>query len=390
MPTAWRRCCCEVRGENGPQRLDPLQSAEFPPTLANQSMRRLFLASTTAALLLLLRAPAHAQTVVFDLFSNYLESLRTQAGIPGIAVAIVGTDGILWEHAYGRQDLGRSIATRTDTPFHTDGLTEVLTASMVLRCVEERRLSLDDTVGRFKPDSPEPNATILQLLTHTTGTPENPVFVYRPDRLAPLWVAVRTCTDTSFRDALANLLHRFAMRDSVPGPDVIYLTPPAEGVPDPADVEQYSDALKRLAIPYAVDTRGRASVSQYDATTLTPSSGLVSTVRDFAQFDLALRQGYLLEPATLAAAWRAPVKPGGASLPHGMGWFVQTFNGEQVVWQFGLEENASSSLLVTLPGRGFTLILMANSDRLVKPFPLAAGDLTVSPFARLFLSLFVR
>jgi hypothetical protein len=33
---------------------------------------------------------------------------------------------------------------------------------------------------------------------------------------------------------------------------------------------------------------------------------------------------------------------------------------------------------------------MANSDRLVEPFPLEAGDVSLSPFARLFLNLFVR
>jgi hypothetical protein len=69
---------------------------------------------------------------------------------------------------------------------------------------------------------------------------------------------------------------------------------------------------------------------------------------------------------------------------------VQGFNSEKVVWQFGVEDNASSSLIITLPGRGLTLILLANSDRLVKPFPLAAGDLTVSPFGWSFLSLFAR
>ena len=46
--------------------------------------------------------------------------------------------------------------------------------------------------------------------------------------------------------------------------------------------------------------------------------------------------------------------------------------------------------MITLPARGVTLILMANSDRLVKPLPLAAGDITLSPFARLFLNLFAR
>ena len=73
-----------------------------------------------------------------------------------------------------------------------------------------------------------------------------------------------------------------------------------------------------------------------------------------------------------------------------MGWFVQTYNGEKVVWQFGMAENASSSLMIMLPARGLTLILMANSDGLVKLYSPANGDVTLSPFARLFLNLFVR
>lgn len=354
-------------------------------------MRRSLLVLTTAALLFVLRLPAHAQgDFLYDRFRDYLGSLTVQAGIPGLAAAIVGTNGILWEHAYGRQDLGQSIATRTDTPFHADGLTQLLTASMVLRCVEERRLSLEDRVGRFEPNNPEPNATIAQLLTHTSGTPGSLIFAYRPERLRPLWVAVRTCTGDSFRETVAKLLHRLAMTDSVPGPDVIHLAPPAEGIPDPSEVPQYVRVLQRLATPYAVDQRGRASLSQYSATTLTPSSGLVSTVRDFAQFDLALRQGLLLSSETLSAAWRAPLGPDGQPLPHGLGWFVQTYSGETVAWQFGVGDNASSSVVITLPRRGLTLILMSNSDRLVKPLWLAAGDLTVSPFGRLFLSLFVK
>ena len=68
---------------------------------------------------------------------------------------------------------------------------------------------------------------------------------------------------------------------------------------------------------------------------------------------------------------------------------MQGYNGQNVVWQFGGGDN-SSSLAVTLPGPGLTLIMLANSNGLSKPFPLAAGDLTASPFARVFLGLFVR
>jgi hypothetical protein len=42
-----------------------------------------------------------------------------------------------------------------------------------------------------------------------------------------------------------------------------------------------------------------------------------------------------------------------------------------------------------VPARGVTLVLLANSNGLVKPYPLAAGDVTVSPFAQLFLRLVV-
>ena len=80
----------------------------------------------------------------------------------------------------------------------------------------------------------------------------------------------------------------------------------------------------------------------------------------------------------------------GQRLPHGLGWFVQTYNGERIVWQFGVSDNASSSMLITAPRRGLTLILLANSQGLARPFALSAGDVTVSPFARLFLSIFVR
>jgi CubicO group peptidase (beta-lactamase class C family) len=352
-------------------------------------MRRSFLV-LTIAVVLLLRVPAHAQNLIFDLFGDSLDSLRAQAGIPGLASAIVGTNGILWERAYGRQDLGRSVAARTDTPFHIDGLTQIFTASMVLRCVEEGRLSLDDRVGRFQPDSAEPDATIRQILTHTSGSPQNPVFAYRPERLEPLWFAIRACSGDSFRETLAEVLSRFAMIDSVPGPDVIHLTPPAEGVPDRSAVERYTSALERLAAPYAIDRQGRASLSEYPLTTLRPWGGLVSSVRDLAQFDLALRGNLMLKADTLSEAWRAPAGAGGRPLPHGLGWFVQTYNGETIVWQFGVGDNASSSLVITVPGRGLTLVLMANSDRLVKPVPLAAGDLMASPFGRLFVGLFLR
>jgi CubicO group peptidase (beta-lactamase class C family) len=164
---------------------------------------------------------------------------------------------------------------------------------------------------------------------------------------------------------------------------------PPTDLATPAEVSRYNGVLARLAVPYAVSAQGTTG-SHYSVTTLGAGTGLISTVRDFAKFDLALRQGILLRGATLTAAWTPPVGANGLALPHGMGWFVQSYNGELVVWQFGSDINASSSLVMTLPARGITLILVANSDGLAKPASLAAGDVTVSPFARVFLGLVVK
>src|SRR5207244_13318432 len=82
----------------------------------------------------------------------------------------------------------------------------------------------------------------------------------------------------------------------------------------------------RLATPYIVDAKGKPTASRYTATAFGPSSGLISTVRDLARLDLALKKGYL-RAETLQAAWTAPADRNGQKLPHGMGWFVQSYNG---------------------------------------------------------------
>jgi CubicO group peptidase (beta-lactamase class C family) len=335
------------------------------------------LSAALGALFLAIRAPLHADDFVNGRLGEYLESLRVQTGIPGLAAAVVGRSDIQYERGFGSDDIERNIVTRSDTPMHLDGLTEMFSASLVMRCVEQGRLSLDNTIGQFKPSSSDSNLTLRQVLTHTGDGS----YSYRPDRLTNLDRVIRTCTNDSFRETLANLLDQNGMADSVPGPDVINIVPPAEGVLTP-EFERYSRVLGRLAIPYAVDGQKKTTRASYSATTLTPTSGLISTVHDLAKFDIGLKNGIVMQKETLAAAWR----PAGG--PHGIGWFVQSYNGENVVWQFGSGENGSSSMIIMLPARSLTLILLANSNGLVKGFGLSAGDVLASPFARAFLGLY--
>src|SRR5262245_56302154 len=109
----------------------------------------------------------------FNLVGDYLEALRAQASIPGMAVAVIGQDDIGRERGFGQQDVERGIATRTDTPFRLDGLTELFTTALVLRCVEEGHLSLNDPIAQYSPGSPEAGLTIRNVLTNTSGPANN-------------------------------------------------------------------------------------------------------------------------------------------------------------------------------------------------------------------------
>src|SRR6266850_672812 len=163
-----------------------------------------------------------ADDLVLTRFGEYLDSLRTQAGIPGLAATIVGPADVQWERGFGRQNIERAIDALPTTPFHLDALTELLTASMILRCVEEGRLLLNDRIGAYAPDAVDPNATLRQLLTHTSGSADALVFAYRPERLGSLASAVSACRGDSYRSSLGSLLDQLIMMsDSVPGPDVV-------------------------------------------------------------------------------------------------------------------------------------------------------------------------
>lgn len=354
-------------------------------------MRRALLVLPIAVFAVLAAAPeVRANDALLATFRDSLEALRVQTGIPGLSAGVIGRDDVLWMHAFGRQDIERGIPATPDTPYHLDGLTQIFTATLYLRCAELGLISLRDPIGQWVPDAPEPDATIAELLTHTSTLDGETTFTYDLDRLAPLMRAYRrACSIDSFRETTGVQFELLGMMDSVPGPDVLTLEFPAEGVPLPSQAERYRLTLERLATPYTINAQRRPVPSAYTTTTLTPTAGIVSTVSDYARFDLALKRGELLAPETLVASWQAPEGINGP-LPHAYGWFVQTFNGEPIVWQYGVSDSGSSSMVMMAPGRGLTLVLLANSSGLVRPFTLEKGDLVASPFGRLFLGMLVR
>jgi CubicO group peptidase (beta-lactamase class C family) len=353
-----------------------------------RSLRALVLLLLTG--LLLGGGPGQAQTsgYPFELFGQYLEALRRQAGIPGLSAAIVSDGRIAWEAGLGLQHIDRVVVATPDTPYPLVDLTQTFTAVLVLQCAERGLIDLEDRIGDYVA-FPEPEATIRNVLGHASrgsGTR----FQYEPDRFAALGGVVEECHGAPFRRVLATeILDRAGMRDSVPGHDLEDPSRlPDEGF-DSGELDRYGDVLRRVAQSYRLERRDRPVPWDHPPKNLSAAAGVVSTVRDLALFDAALDDGSLLEQDSLALAWTNVASPGGLTHPMGLGWFVQNDRGERVVWHFGRWRDSSSAFMLKIPARGLTLIMLANSDGLTEPFALDSGDVNESPFARLFLQLFL-
>src|SRR5204863_217476 len=89
-------------------------------------------------------------------------------------VVVAHKGKIVYRKAFGNRSLVPTVEMMTiDTIFDVASLTKpVATATSIMILVEQGKLRLSDTVGKFIPDIDDPEAkkvTIQQLLTHTSG-----------------------------------------------------------------------------------------------------------------------------------------------------------------------------------------------------------------------------
>jgi CubicO group peptidase (beta-lactamase class C family) len=330
-----------------------------------------------------------AQGLAFPLFERYLESFRIEAGIPGISALVIQNGIVVWERGLGRRDVEAGAPSELSTPYIIGGLSETFGATLLLRkCVDQWGAQLDDPVVLRNSTFPEPLTTLRQLLSHTA--PGGAGFVYSPSRFASLTSVVERCAQQTYAVALnAEIFDRFAMLDSAPD-QVLGTLPTAgdAGLFDAGHMARYADVAGRLATAYRITSGKPQRNNDIPARRVDASDGIISSARDLAKFDNALLTNALLAAETRNTAWTQALA-NGAPLQTGLGWFVQNYHDEPIVWQFGMTRGGHSALIIKAPNRGLTFIALANSDGLTAPFALESGDLTKSPFATLFLRLFL-
>jgi CubicO group peptidase (beta-lactamase class C family) len=135
-------------------------------------MRRALVAVCVAALVGPVISAQPAPLADFEaLITNAMNDWR----IPGLAIAVVKDDQLVFAHGYGVRELGKPDVVDTHTLFAIGSTTKAMTAALVAMLVDEKKVAWDAPVTTYLPwfQLKDPavtrELTVRDLLTHRAG-----------------------------------------------------------------------------------------------------------------------------------------------------------------------------------------------------------------------------
>ncbi|MFI0741058.1 serine hydrolase domain-containing protein [Streptomyces sp. NPDC021100] len=304
------------------------------------------------------------------------ERLAALPSVVGVQVAGVagGTVGV---GAAGVADAETGEPMTTGTGFRVGSVTKLLTADLVMRCVLDGLLGLDDPLARFVP-GPWGGVLVRHLLSHSSGLDAGDVFVDtgNDDAIAryvemlrgagslfPPGATFSYCNGGvvlagRLVEVLLGRTWREALREKVLDPASMRDTGFVTGVDAEHDLSSVRGHVVRggepAVLPRRIDnpmcTRG-----------LDPAGGtLVSTSADLGRFTLA----HLRRPGTEVMRTLHVPAPGGVAtmLGAGFGWMVWA-NAVQSSVRVGGANPGQSGLIAADPATRTAVVVLTNSDQ---------------------------
>src|SRR5678815_2341969 len=100
-------------------------------------------------------APSIPQEGVAAL-SSFLKAATDRGDVPGVVVAVVDRNGVLYNEAFGKSSTTKNTPMMKDTIFNMASMTKPITSTAIMMLVEEGKLKLDDEVAKYLPKYKDP------------------------------------------------------------------------------------------------------------------------------------------------------------------------------------------------------------------------------------------
>jgi CubicO group peptidase (beta-lactamase class C family) len=308
-------------------------------------------------------------------FESDLGRICAELHVPGAVAGIVSDGRIIWSHAYDgsdTSDLASAAPISADALFPIASVSKTMAAVILMQLVDEGMLRLDEPITHYHPELQlARGVTLERILSHTSEDVPGEEFLYSGQRFALLTGVIERVTGQPYSRVHENRIFRpLGMSETLAGRD-------APG----------GEALRlRIAPPFALDPQAHESVpASAPGPAVTTATGVITTLGNLAKYAAALDGDGLASARAKQAMFTATRSTRGETLPYGLGWFLEDYLGEHLVWHYGLV-SGYSSLFVRVPSRGLTLIVLANSSAMSDEPRLMDGDLMRSPAALAFFA----
>ena len=116
-------------------------------------------------------------TLINEIKDNIASNMK-EYNIPGMSVALVSKDGIVWTEGFGFIDRNKTREVDSDTLFWIGSLAKAYTATAFLLAVQDGLVNIDDPLVKYYPefnwntrfgDKEREKITLRHLLTHRSG-----------------------------------------------------------------------------------------------------------------------------------------------------------------------------------------------------------------------------
>lgn len=336
-------------------------------------------------------APTYAQPPQaepdFAAVDAYVEAQRQALHIPGMALAIVKGDQVIYLHGYGQADPGGRAVT-AQTPFMIGSTTKSFTALAIMQLAEAGQVDLDAPVQTYLPwfrvADPHASAqiTVRHLLNQTSGFSRGRGL--QEDLVSDLSdtaieAAVRRLADAKLSHAPGTVYEYSNVNFNILGLIVqtvsgqSYESYIQEHIFDPLEMRQSFTSLDGTA------AAGMASGHliwfgmpipkdmPFDRGGL-PSGHLISSAEDMAHYLIAqLNDGRygavrVVSPQG-SAAMHQPAVPITPEEYYGMGWYIGQIDGVPAVFHDGDNPNFKANILM-LPTEKLGVVVLLNAQGL--------------------------
>ena len=89
------------------------------------------------------------------------------------SVLLVDQGKVIYQKSFGYADFSKKIKNSNSSLINIASISKTFTAIAVLQLKEKKKLDLNETFAKYFPEFPYPEITIKQLLSHTSGLPDN-------------------------------------------------------------------------------------------------------------------------------------------------------------------------------------------------------------------------